>query len=338
MYQPKFRITPRLLNLIDSAGALRAWINNAPLSVAWLPILQKEARARSAHSSTAIEGNPLSLAQVKAISRGDSIGAAQKPEKEVRNYLAAMRWIERDKKTGVKEKDLFSLHAIIMGGLIDGEKRGKYKEKQNYIVDENNIRIFTPPSPGDTPELVRDLITWLNTRRAKELHSVLVCAIFHHRFVSIHPFPDGNGRLARAAGTWILYQKGFDTKHIFSLDDHFAGDRKRYYLKLDQARQLDDDLTLWIEYVAEGIVKTLKNVKKRIEDLQVSSSYKLILSPGQEEVLRIFKDNYQLRGADFVKKLKVTRSRVNQLIAPLIHAGLVIKQGERKGTVYRLGL
>ncbi|MBU0671606.1 MAG: hypothetical protein KJ732_01105 [Candidatus Margulisbacteria bacterium] len=73
MYKPIFRISPYLLNLIGEASKLHSWIELTPLQVAWLPILQKEARARATHSSTSIEGNFLTLSQVQAIDRGKKL-------------------------------------------------------------------------------------------------------------------------------------------------------------------------------------------------------------------------------------------------------------------------
>jgi len=336
MYKPIYRITPYLLNLIDEASAFRTWINQATLQVAWLPILEKEARARAAHSSTSIEGNPLTLSQVQAIDRGEKIGAPQRFEKEVTNYLKVMRWIARKPQSKINEKNLLYLHKLLMQELLLESKIGKYKEKQNYVINERGIKIYTPPSPKDTPRLTKELLQWVNSKEVKDLHSIVVCAIFHHRFVSIHPFPDGNGRLSRALGTHFLYQRGFDTHHIFSLDDFFANNRNKYYLKIRQARELDDDLTCWIEYIAEGIVSTLKNAKSRIEELQVSPASKIYLSPRQEEVLRILRDSHPLTVAEIKKKLKITKARINQIISPLIKNGLVIKEGQSRATRYRL--
>ena len=205
-------------------------------------------------------------------------------------------------------------------------------------INEKGIRIYTPPPPKQTPKLVRDLVAWLNSAAAKDLHSILVCAILHHQLVSIHPFTDGNGRLARSLGIWILYQRGFDTQHIFSLGDFFAADRTRYYKKIQQARELDGDLSHWFEYVAEGIVKTLKEVKKRIENLQVSSKAKISLSPRQEELLRILRDSTPLGVSVLQKKLKLTRARINQILPPLIKNGLVAKEGKSRATKYRIML
>ena len=336
MYKPVFRITPYLLKLISEASELKSWVEGATLQVAWLPGLQKEARARRAHSSTAIEGNPLSLAQVEAIADGKEVGAPRTYEKEVENYLKAMRWIERRKGSQVEERDLLKLHTIVMDGPILKEKLGKYKDKQNYVVNENNIKIYTPPSPQETPRLIKELIDWLNSQEADQLHGIIICAILHHRFVSVHPFPDGNGRVARALGSLILYQRDFDSRHIFSLDEYFAGNRRSYYEKIQQARELDDELTPWIEYVAEGIISTLKNTKQRIEALQLSPSAKLYLSPRQEELVRLLRNAPQLSGAEMIKKLKVSRARINQLLMPLVKNGVVVKEGLSKATRYRL--
>lgn len=336
MYKPIFRITPYLLNLIEEATKLRAWIENATLQVAWLPILQKEARAKATHSSTSIEGNPLSLKQVEAVDRGEKTGVPQIYEREVENYLKALRWIEKHANSKITEKSILNLHRIIMQNILTASKCGRYKDKQNYVINEKGIRIYTPPSPKETPKLIKDLVEWINSNEAKKLHSVLVCAIIHHRLVSIHPFIDGNGRIARVLGTWILYQKEFDTRHIFSLDDFFAGDRKRYYLKIEQARELDNNLTYWIEYVTEGIVKTLKDVEKRIDDLRVSSKYKITLSPRQEDLVRIIRDKPSIGVADLKTGLKLTRARINQLLSPLIAAGMVSKEGKSRATRYKL--
>ena len=338
MYKPVYRITPYLLNLIDEAARLCSWIEFTPLKVSWLPVLQKEARTRAAHFSTSIEGNPLTLSQVQAIARGEKTNAHHTHEREIHNYLKAMHWIEKNSGQEINEKNLLLLHKLLMEGLVPENKIAHYKQKQNYVIKENGIRIFTPPSPKDTPRHLRDLLAWINSSEASALHSIMVCAIFHHRFVSIHPFSDGNGRLARTTGTFILYQREFDLHYIFNLDEFFAADRKRYYQKIQQARELDDNLTLWIEYVAEGVVYTLKNVKKRIEDLHVSSLCQISLTPRQEEALRILRDHPPLRVGELTHRLKITRSRINQLLTPLIQAGLVKKSGKSRATTYNLNV
>src|SRR5205823_10346819 len=112
----------------------------------------------------------------------------------------------------IGELDIFHLHRIISAGAVDEGPLGAYRK-----ID---VRAgFHRGAPWKkVPSLVRDLLHWLNGP-AKELPAVFSSAILHLRFVEIHPFRDGNGRVTRALGTWELYRKGFDTLHIFSLDD-----------------------------------------------------------------------------------------------------------------------
>jgi len=336
MYQPEFHITPHLLSLIAEASCLRTWIENAHLKVSWLPVVQKESKVKQAHFSTSIEGNPLTYHQVKAVARGEEVGGLQKHKKEVTNYLRAVHWIEKQAGSSINEKMVLQLHKILMQGLLPETKCGKYKKKQNYVMNEKRVKVYTPPSPKATPKFIKELLTWLNSIGNKKLHTVLACAILHHRLVSIHPFSDGNGRIARALSSFLLFQHGFDLHYIFSLDEFFAHDRDRYYQKIQHARELDDNLTHWIEYVAEGIVKTLKEVKKRIEDLQVSTQVDIVLTKKQEELLRILRDEPTVMVAELKQKMNVSRARVNQIIVPLIKSGLVVKQGQSKATRYYL--
>jgi len=336
MYKPIFRITPYLVKLIDEASALREWINSSTLKVSWLSSLQQEARIRDTHSSTSIEGNPLNIDQIRRLVSGRGRPASKDLEREVLNYLKARRWVEAHSRAPITEKSLLHLHSIIVDGLLPDEKCGRYKERQNYVLDSRGIRVHTPPSPKDTPGLMNELVAWLNSKNAAELHSIMACAILHHRLVSIHPFSDGNGRLARLLGTWVLYQKDFDLRHIFSLDDFFAGNRKLYYEKIQQVRDLDDDLTYWIEYVAEGIVKTLKDVKRRIESLQVTSYAEIKLSARQEEVLRLLRDRGRLSAPEIMGQLGLTRARINQIIRPLVDSKIISMEGKARATQYRL--
>lgn len=336
VYDPIFKITPYLVKLIDEASALREWINISTLKVAWLPVLQQEARIRATHSSTSIEGNPLNISQIKKLVGGDKQEATRDPEKEVFNYLKAMRWIEAHSHSPITEKSILYLHSILVDGLLPKDKCGKYKEKQNYVLDENDIKMYTPPSPKDAPRLMSELVDWLNSKEANELHSVMTCAILHHHLVSIHPFSDGNGRIARLLGTWVLYHKDFDLRHIFSLDDFFAGNRKSYYEKIQQARELDDNLTCWIEYVAEGIVKTLKDVRKRIEALQIRSKTEISLSARQETILGLLRDKGSLSASEIMEQLRVTRARINQIVHPLIKNKIIIMEGKARATRYKI--
>lgn len=338
MYRPRFQISPELLGLLTQATELKAWIARAVVDVPWLPALQRDTAARLAHSSTAIEGNPLALPEVEALARGEATGAPEKAAQEVKNYLAAMRWVW-NKKAGsiVTEKDLLHLHGLLTAKVLEPAQSGRYKAKSNRVIDRNGRTIYTPPGPDRAKPLTQELLSWISGAEAAKHHPVIVNGVVHHRLVSVHPFADGNGRIARALGVWLFYTRGFDTQHLFALDEFYEADRQRYYDKIQQARDLDDDLSLWLEYTAEGVVETLKRTRERIVSLQVSArGPRMRLTKRQEDVLRFLRDKGRANAPDIEAAFGLTRARVGQIVKPLVDAGLIIREGKTRATSYRL--
>src|SRR6476646_10199033 len=105
-YKPIYTITPVLLAQVEQIAGLRERILAAAVQVPWIPALQKDTRIRNAHSSTAIEGNPLTLEQVRAIEEGREIPAtAQRARREVANYFAGLRFVEKNAQCGHARRD-----------------------------------------------------------------------------------------------------------------------------------------------------------------------------------------------------------------------------------------
>ncbi len=338
MYKPVFDITPELLRLIAEATELKSWIQGSVINVPWLSTLQKETLLRLTHSSTAIEGNPLSLNQVQSVVEGKQVSASSQATLEVSNQYEALQWVFKQKTTDkIREADLLNLHRLITQNVLFADQIGRYKTKPNRVVDGNGRTVYSPPPPEKSQPLTLDLLEWINGPESKILHPVMVSSIAHFQLVSIHPFSDGNGRISRALAIWLLYIRGFDTDHICALDEYFLNDRQLYYDKLTQARDLDNDLSSWLEYVAQGVVGTLSQTKERILSLQVTHhGPKINLSSRQEEVLRLLRDRGRLKSPDFEKSLNLTRARLAQILKPLIDTGLIIREGQTRSTTYRL--
>ncbi|MCP4653724.1 MAG: Fic family protein [Candidatus Omnitrophica bacterium] len=335
MFRPDYRITEHFLGFVEKIASISAKIEAKNLRFTLIAKLQAEALERNAHSSTSIEGNLLSLAQVSALNHNQDVFVDSKHKQEVLNYFKALRWIIRNPNRRMIKDNLLKLHAIIVNGLLPQEKVGKFKKRQNFVIDGNKIVVYTPPAPKDCSRLISELLEWIN--RSSKVHPIILSAIFHHQFVTVHPFSDGNGRLARAASQWLLYQRDFDHHHIFSLDDFYAQNRQKYYSKIQQARDLDYDFTYWIEYVAQGILETLQNIYSRINKLVYSRGEKIVITPKQEEVINLLNMHGALGSSELGRSLKINRSRVNQLIVPLIEAGIVERQGKARATKYYLG-
>lgn len=187
------------------------------------------------------------------------------------------------------------------------------------------------------PELTHSLLEWLNSNASAEEHPVIVAAIAHHRLVSIHPFMDGNGRIARALESWIMFHRGFDTHHIFALDEFFDQDRRRYYREIQKVRDQENVLTSWVEYVGEGVVSTLQRTQQRIQILRTSgTALRMTLNPVQERLLQILASSPRQGGGELARSLGITRSHLSKILQPLLKAGLAVKEGSTKAAFYRL--
>lgn len=333
-YQPAFTIRHGLVRQLEEIAALREKILAATVQVAWIPALQKDSRVRNTHSSTAIEGNPLTLEQVRALVEGRELPAVtERSRREVLNYFAGLRFVEKQaQKTPLTHGDILKLHKVIAGGgVMDQGAAGRYR---TIAV---RVGRYVPPPAGEVSGLMFELLKWWNTE-APTLSPVLSSAIVHYRFEEIHPFADGNGRVGRALALWELYRRGFDTHHIFSVDEFYWENRSRYYQSLDAVRHRGVDLTDWLEYAAEGLRLTLEKVWTRVQRFEAGAGHeKLVLRPKQEQLLQLLVDHKSMTPKEIWEALGVTKQGALKLLNPLLEAEMIRRVGTRKSGKYILG-
>ena len=330
-YVPRFTITPRFLLDIEAIADLRARILSAAVDMPWIPALQKDTRSRNVHASTAIEGNPLTLAQVRALEEGRELSSSTaRHKREVLNYFAGLRHIEQNAaRDPIRQDDVLALHQILAGEVMDQGESGRYR------TISVQVGRYLPPPPRLVSGLMFELLEWWNGP-SRALSPVLSSAILHYRFEAIHPFADGNGRTGRALALWELYRRGFDTHHIFAVDEYFWEDRPAYYAALDAVPQQDDDLSAWVEYCAGGLRQTLEKAWLRIQTFQLPPGEKLVLRPRQEQLLHLLRDHGGMTPRELWDALGVSRQGAMDLLNPLMDAGLVEKVGGKKSGRYVL--
>jgi len=331
-YEPKLRVSAHLLRRAEEIAALREKILAAAVEVPWIPALQKEARVRNAHSSTAIEGNPLTLEDVRALEEGRPLPTAtDRTRREVLNYFAGLRFIEKHRIKGtVRVEDVCKLHAVISSGAMDQGTAGKFREIRVRVGS------YYPPPPHEVPGMMTDLATWWN-KQAPKWSAVLSSAILHYRFEEIHPFADGNGRTGRTLALWELYRRGFDTHHICSVDEVYWENRARYYKMLETVRLQDGDLPDCLDYSADAIHLTLERVWERVQRLDIlAGKPKMVLRPKQERLLHLLREKKALSPHEIWDGLGVSRQGAMDLLRPLLEAGVIKKIGTKKSGKYTL--
>lgn len=179
------------------------------------------------YNSNAIEGNTLTLSETRAvIEDGITIGGKSLREHlEAINHHEAIELVTAMAVPGVQltERMVLDLHALVLH-KIEKEWAGRYRTMGVRISGAS----FVPPDPLKVPELMQELLGWLY-QPAPALHPLLLAAAFHHRFVWIHPFADGNGRTVRLAGNLLLMAQGYPPAIILKQD------RRKYYNALNEA-------------------------------------------------------------------------------------------------------
>lgn len=276
-FVPRFSYSHDLVRHLGVIKGARAVIEVLPLPPDTTLRLRHDALQRSTRSSTQIEGNPLDEAAVRrAIARSDRTGSDA--EQEVRNYWRALDRVEEfaEAQTPITEAFIKELHRIV---IVRG--RGRRGSKSEYritecpVVDTVTRAIdYGPPEPGDVPVLMGELVDWLSSTAAAELSAPIRAAILTHRFLSIHPFNDGNGRTGRLLATAELWRSGYRMRGFFSFDEYFNADRDRYYRSLQMGLPVnfyegrhDPDHTPWLLYFVETMARAADELQLKAKSL-----------------------------------------------------------------------
>jgi Fic family protein len=215
-----------------------------PLPPEVLRKLRHQFEIEYTYHSNAIEGNTLTLGETQLIlEEGITVGGKTLREvQEVKNHPEAIEYVEDISKRSLREEDLFALHSLLMKDI--DEHPGRYRTGGVRITGSRHI----PPPPYDVPSLMKDLLNWLDENE-DELRPVELAAIFQHKFLFIHPFHDGNGRMARLLTNMILLHHGYPPITLQKQE------RRQYYSYLSKADR--GDYRPFIRFIAHAVEKAL---------------------------------------------------------------------------------
>lgn len=211
-----------------------------------LRALRQSATIESIGSSTRIEGVKLSNHEVERLLASlNQTSLATSDDQEVAGYARVMeRVIESWADLALNENHLRQLHAeLLQFSDKDTRHRGEYKTHPNHVAafgpDGYLLGIvFETSSPFDTPFEMRKLLDWHRAAEAvpDQWHPLLRIGAFIVRFLAVHPFQDGNGRLSRVLTTLLLLQGGYAYVPYSSLESVIEANKEAYYLVLRQTR------------------------------------------------------------------------------------------------------
>ena len=240
-------ISPEILDRLDKK--LFRINSFRPLPSAIVQKLRKQFELEMTYNSNAIEGNCLTLKETfLVVNEGLTIkGKPLKDHLEAKGHSEALEYLyeltAKDKPAPLTERVIREFNVIVMRN-IDQEWAGRYRNSNVIIGGATH----TPPEAFEVPQLMQELISWVNND-GRNLHPVELAAVFHHRFVHIHPFFDGNGRTTRLAMNVVLLRAGFPLVVILK------NDRGRYYRLLGEADR--GNLVPFGRFIAQAVQRTL---------------------------------------------------------------------------------
>lgn len=210
-----------------------------------------EAYIQHIYHTNAMEGNTMTLMQTRAIvETGISVGGKSVYEhNEILGMDAALQYINKTRlhqAQYITVKDVLEIHKRVLG-FVNLEEAGRFRQTQVFVGSHR------PPPPAELESQVSDFVDWLNAERedseATGLHPLELAALAHYKFVFIHPFYDGNGRVSRLLMNLVLLQAGYPPVIIDVKDKH------DYYQRLQMAN--DGDVRPFIRFVAVCTERTL---------------------------------------------------------------------------------
>jgi len=337
-------ITPELLRLIAEIDEFKGrWEALGNLAPERLFALRRIATIESVGSSTRIEGVKLRDDEVEKLLFGLDVGSFRnRDEQEVAGCAELMELIfESCADIPLTENTIRQLHGILLKYSHKDERhRGSYKTLPNNVeafdADGRSVGvIFETATPFDTPRLMESLVNWANQALADRTHHpLLIVAVFVVRFLAVHPFQDGNGRLSRALTTLMLLRAGYRYVPYSSLERIIEDSKDEYYLALRRAQAtLDSDesqLMDWITFFVRALHRQKEVLERKIEKERLMAP----LSPLSEKLLAIVSEHGRVTVRNAEALTKANRNTIKDHLGKLVDAGRLVRRGRSRGTWY----
>ena len=309
-YIPPFNITNKMLDLVASIMEKIGRLDNYN-NLNKMPILRRNNKIRSIHSSLRIEANSLTFNQVKDVINGKMVIGPQKEIQEVKNAYNAYEMINKVDPYSID--DLKKIHGIMT--YLTVEESGDFRKGDEGVMD-GDICIFIAPKPEYVDKLMRQLFDFIK-RNKDIIHPLILSSVFHYEFVFIHPFSDGNGRTVRL---WqnILLTKWKPIFEYVPIETAIKKYQNDYYKAIANCNSKGDS-TEFIEFMLKMIDEVLDDLIKNANiEIKHINSY-------IAKLLDVMDYNIPMSIKEIMKKLglKSRSSFIKTYLNPALEQGLI---------------
>ena len=320
VYEPPFTMTKEITNLVieigEQVGTVAAYDSLRPN-----PILRRENRIKSIHSSLAIEQNTLTLEQVSDIIDGKRILGPPQDIREVKNAYEAYERVSSLDPYQVK--NLLLAHKIMMEGLV--KEAGRFRSK-NVGVYAGDQLIHAGTPANYVPELIDQLFTWM---KESKLHPLVKSCIFHYEFEFIHPFADGNGRTGRLWQSLIL-QKWKPFFAWLPVETLIHEQQDGYYTALNVSNTQGES-TIFVAFMLKIIRDALAEIiRNQAGHQDVGINVGINVGTNEDKVIALLRQEGSLTARNLALTLGLTQRQTERILAGLKKKGVLIRHGANK--------
>ncbi len=294
---------------------------------------------REAVLSSRIEGTVSTLDDLYKDEATDKVASARREDvREVRNYLLAHEYgLERLNTLPLSLRLLRELHERLMQGVRGRDRHpGRFRDYQNWIGRDPDVPIeearYVPPPVIEMRKALGELETFLHS---DALHPLLIAALAHYQFETIHPFGDGNGRLGRLLISLLLHERGLLSQPLLYLSAYFERSGTEYYDRLLRV-STDGDWTGWLVYFLRGVdiqAKAAVDDAERLLDLQARYHERLAKAkarPAARDLVDELFINPYVTTSRVAERLDVTAPTARAAIHDLVEQGMLTEISGRK--------
>ncbi len=339
-------ITPEIVRLIAEIDEFKGrWQALGDLAPERLSALRRVATIESVGSSTRIEGVRLTDDEVETLlSRLELASFRSRDEQEVAGYAAVMeRVFDSWQEIALTEGHLQQLHRdLLRESPQDEHHRGRYKTLANNVEAFDSAGrslgiVFETATPFETPRRMEALVRWAASALEQgDHHPLLVIAVFVVRFLAIHPFQDGNGRLSRVLTMLLLLRAGYPYVPYSSLERIVEENKEAYYRALRRAQatldQGEENLSDWVAF----LLRCLKLQKDRLaKKVEVEQALSRPMPPLAEEMLKLARQHGRLTLQAALAATGANRNTLKSHLRRLVTEGRLTRHGRGRATWYR---
>lgn len=277
--------------------------------------IEIKSRVRSIYSSLAIEDNSLSLESVERIIENKLVLGDRNDIQEVKN--ANELYKHMNEYNWKNEKDFLKAHTLLMKYFEDDDG---YYRKHGEGVKKGDEVIYMAPNSLLVPSLMKSLFKFINE---EQIHPLILSSIFHYYFVAIHPFSDGNGRIARFWVSLILTDWNDKFKYI-PIEEEIYLNQEEYYNSIAQCH-INGNVNVFISFMLKVIYSSIKKINKTTQKTTQK------LNDNQIKILEYIKENSKITRNELANKLSISPDGVKYNLKQLIDKKIIERIGADNG-------